>query len=90
MTRRLFFALFLPLLAAECVAKFVMHDQAWTIVFALLALAVIAVRWARGPQTADERACPVDCPECRESESTDPEFESFAWEHGDLKRGEEL
>lgn len=68
MSRTLFLALVLPLLAAECVAQFALHDQAWTTVFALLALAAAAIRWALGPQTADERACPADCPKCRESE----------------------
>jgi hypothetical protein len=52
-SRFLFYALALPLLAAECVAQFVWHDQAWTTVFALLTLAVIAIRWALGPQADD-------------------------------------
>jgi hypothetical protein len=86
MSRKLMYVLVLPLLVAECVAQFVSHDQAWTTVFALLALAVLVVRWALGPQTAQDRACPADCPKCTESESTDPEFDSFAWEHGDLHR----
>ncbi|KDN73932.1 hypothetical protein DF19_41805 [Streptomyces olindensis] len=64
----MFLALFLSLLAAECVAKFVLHSQAWTNTFALLALAVIAVRWYLGPQSADEaEECPPDCPKCAES-----------------------
>lgn len=68
MSRTLFLALFLPLLAAECVAQWALHSQAWTNVFALLALGVIAVRWALGPQTADEaEECPADCPKCAES-----------------------
>ncbi|MFF9168284.1 MULTISPECIES: hypothetical protein [unclassified Streptomyces] len=68
----LFRALVLPLLAAECVAQFVLHDQAWTTVCALLALAVIAIRWALGPQTDDER-CEPDCPKCAESLSEEPQ-----------------
>ncbi|WP_030682086.1 hypothetical protein [Streptomyces cellulosae] len=70
MTRPLFLALVLPLLVAECVAQFVLHDQEWTTVFALLAFAVIAVRWALGPQAADEQECPPDCPKCAESLSS--------------------
>jgi hypothetical protein len=66
MTRALFLALVLPLLVAECVAQFVLHDQAWTNVFALLAFAVIAVRWALGPRAGEEQ-CPADCPKCAES-----------------------
>jgi hypothetical protein len=69
MTRTLFLALVLPLLAAECVAQFVLHDQQLTTLAALLALAVIAIRWALGPQTADEQECPADCPKCAEPES---------------------
>jgi hypothetical protein len=71
MSRALFLALFLPLLAAECVAAYVLHDQQWTTVLALLGLAVVAVRLALGPQTADERACPPDCVKCAESLSWD-------------------
>jgi hypothetical protein len=67
MSRRLFLFLVLPLLAAECFAQFVLHDQERTTVLALLALAVIAIRWALGPRTASERACPADCPKCAES-----------------------
>ncbi|MEV5353267.1 hypothetical protein [Streptomyces sp. NPDC052693] len=68
MSRTLFLSLFLPLLAAECVAKWALHSQAWTIVFAVLGLAVIAVRWALGPQTAGEaEECPPGCPKCAES-----------------------
>lgn len=66
MSRTLFLALALPLLVAECVAQFVLHDQAWTTVFALLCFAVIAVRWALGPQAGEEQ-CPPDCPKCAES-----------------------
>ncbi|AYL34839.1 hypothetical protein ACG2OD_32130 [Streptomyces sp. PDY-4] len=61
----LFRVLVLPLLAAECVAQFVWHDQAWTTVFALLALAVIAVWWAMLPRPVEE--CHPDCPKCAES-----------------------
>ena len=54
----------------QCVAQFVLHDQELTTLTALLALAVIAIRWALGPQTADEAdECPADCPKCAESES---------------------
>ncbi|MEU4487364.1 hypothetical protein AB0H94_21210 [Streptomyces purpurascens] len=67
MSRTLFLALLLPLLAAECVAQFVLHDQAWTNAFALLGLGVIAVRWALGPQAGEEEQCPADCPKCAES-----------------------
>ncbi|MGV9242180.1 hypothetical protein [Streptomyces sp. NPDC003710] len=67
MTRPLFLALVLPILVAECVAQFVLHDQEWTTVLALLGLAVVAVRWALGPQ-ADDEQCPADCPKCAESE----------------------
>lgn len=66
MTRRLFLALAFPLLVAECVAQFVLHDQAWTTFFALLCFAVIAVRWATNPRTSDQQ-CPADCPKCAES-----------------------
>lgn len=68
MSRAVFYALVLPLLAVECWAQFVAHDQQIVTLAALLALAVIAVRWATLPRTdADE--CPADCPKCRESES---------------------
>jgi hypothetical protein len=66
MSRALMYALILPLFAAECWAQFVAHDQRWTTVFALLALGVLAVRYALGPQTDDEECLP-DCPKCRES-----------------------
>ncbi|MGW0352414.1 hypothetical protein ACWDX8_38310 [Streptomyces anthocyanicus] len=67
MSRALMYALILPLLAAECWAQFVAHDQRWTTVLALLALGVLAVRYALlGPQTDDEECLP-DCPKCRES-----------------------
>ena len=72
MSRALFLALFLPLLAAECIAQFALHDQQWTTVFALLGLAVIAVRWALGSHP-DERECLPDCPKCAESLSWDAE-----------------
>ncbi|MFD7334371.1 hypothetical protein [Streptomyces sp. NPDC059872] len=60
------YALILPLFAAECWAQFVAHDQRWTTLFALLAGAVLAVRYALGPHTDDEECLP-DCPKCRES-----------------------
>jgi hypothetical protein len=68
MSRNLMLALVLPLLAAEFYAQFVAHDQAWTTVFAVLALGVLAVRAVLGPQTADERACPPNCRKCEEDE----------------------
>ncbi|WP_405695453.1 hypothetical protein [Streptomyces sp. NBC_01185] len=70
MSRNLLRALALALLIAECVAQFIAHSQTWANVFFLLALAAIAVRWARGPQTDDERACPADCPKCAEDGET--------------------
>jgi hypothetical protein len=69
MSRALFYALALPLFAAECVAQFVLQDQQWATVFALLALAVVAVCWATLPRATDE--CPADCPKCAESEGTE-------------------
>ncbi|MFF4839249.1 hypothetical protein ACFY2G_04200 [Streptomyces collinus] len=54
MTRRLFLALALLLLAAEAVAQFVFRDQLLTDLFAVLGLGVIAVRWVLGPQADDE------------------------------------
>jgi len=59
----------LVLLVAECVAQFIAHSQTWATVFFLLTLAVLAVRWARGPQTADEWDCPANCPKCAEDNS---------------------
>lgn len=67
MSRNLMLALVLPLLAAEIWARFVAHDQAWTTVFAVLALGVLAVRYLLGPQTPGERACTPDCRKCAES-----------------------
>ncbi|WP_225642673.1 hypothetical protein [Streptomyces werraensis] len=67
MKRSLFLALFLPLLAAECVAQFVLHSQTWTNFFAVLALGVIGVRYLLGPQSA-ELECMPDCPKCAEDE----------------------
>ncbi|WP_329240538.1 hypothetical protein [Streptomyces canus] len=67
MSRTLLHALALPLLAAECIAQFVLHDQAWTTVFALLVFAVIAIHWALAPRAADEQECLPDCPKCAES-----------------------
>ena len=69
MSRALFYALALPLLGAEIWAQFVMGDQQFTALFALLALAVVAVRWATLPRSVDE--CPADCPTCAESEATE-------------------
>lgn len=66
MSRTLFLALLLPLLVAECFAQFVLHDQSWTNVFALLDLGVIAVRLALGPQRNDAE-CGPDCIDCTES-----------------------
>lgn len=71
MNRTLFLVLVLPLLAVECIAQFVLHDQQLTTVSALLGIGVIAVRWALGPQTAEESDCPVDCPKCAESRGDD-------------------
>lgn len=65
MSRPLFYALVLPLLAAECFAQFVLHDGRLVALFALLGFAVIAVRWATLPGPDDE--CLPDCPKCRES-----------------------
>ncbi|MGQ4469338.1 hypothetical protein ACN6K6_000640 [Streptomyces violaceoruber] len=77
MSRALFLALALSLLTAGCVAQFVLHDQQWTTVFALLGLAVVAVRWALGSRR-DERACPPGCVKCAES---------LSWDHpGDEQR----
>ena len=50
MSRPVFLCLVLPLLVAECIAQFVLHDQELTNLTAVLALGVIAVRWALGPQ----------------------------------------
>jgi hypothetical protein len=68
MSRRAFYALALPLLAVEIWAQFVAHDQQIVTLAALLALAVIAVRWATLSRT-DVDECHPDCPKCRESES---------------------
>ena len=67
MSRGVFYALVIPLIVAEIVAQFVWHDGQMTALAALLAAAVIAVRWATLPRPADE--CHPDCPTCRESES---------------------
>ncbi|MFJ2964236.1 hypothetical protein ACIPIC_18295 [Streptomyces collinus] len=67
MSRTLFLSLFLPLLAAECVAKFVLHSQPWTNTFALLGLGVLAVRLYLGPQASEAEQCPPDCLKCAES-----------------------
>jgi uncharacterized protein involved in response to NO len=65
--RSLFLALFLPLLAAECVAQFVLHSQTWTNFFAVLGLGVIGVRYLLGPQST-ELECMPDCSKCAEDE----------------------
>ncbi|RSS67363.1 hypothetical protein [Streptomyces sp. WAC06128] len=66
MSRPLFYALIVPLIAAEIWAQFVAHDPRWTTLFALLAGAVLAVYYALGPRT-DAEGCLPDCPKCRES-----------------------
>lgn len=70
MSRNLMRVLVLVLLVAECVAQFIAHSQTWAAVFFLLMLAVVAVRWARGPQIADDQDCPADCPKCAEDGET--------------------
>lgn len=65
MSRGLMYALLLPLVGAEVWAQFVAHDQQMTILFAVLALGVLAVRWVLGPQTE----CPPNCQKCADSES---------------------
>jgi hypothetical protein len=68
MSRALMYVLVLPLLAAEVWAQFVAHDQQFVLLFAVLGLGVLAVRWVLGP-TAAETECLPNCPKCRESES---------------------
>ncbi|MCC8341103.1 hypothetical protein LMJ38_35010 [Streptomyces sp. R1] len=68
MTRHLLLVLALLLLVAECVAQFVAHDQTFTVLFALVGIAAMVVRWAISPQASTED-CPADCPKCRESAS---------------------
>jgi hypothetical protein len=64
------YTLALPLFAAELWFVFGPDaDQRWAFVSAALALGVLAIRYALGPQTADEAACPPNCQKCRESES---------------------
>lgn len=70
MSQPVFLALVLPLLVAECIAQFVLHDQELTALAALAALAVIAIRWALGPRTAEDAECHPDCPKCAESMSS--------------------
>jgi hypothetical protein len=72
MSRRLMYALVLPLLAVECWAQFVAHDQQMVTLFAVLVLGVLAVRWVLGADAADAECLP-DCPKCRESESLESE-----------------
>jgi hypothetical protein len=67
MSRFLMYALLVPLLAAEIWAELVAHDRQLTVVFAVIALGVLAVRWVLGP-TADEAPCPRDCRKCWEDE----------------------
>ena len=50
------YVLVLPLLAAEIWFQFVAHDQQLVNLFCLLALAVLAVRWATAPRTDAETA----------------------------------
>ncbi|MFD3622576.1 hypothetical protein ACFWWT_47105 [Streptomyces sp. NPDC058676] len=74
MSKRLMYALVLPLLAVELWATFVAPDRRVATVAAVLALGVLAVRYLLGPQTADEaEACPADCQKCRESASLESE-----------------
>jgi hypothetical protein len=73
MNRALMYGLALPLLAAEIYAQFVARDQRWATACCLLLLAVVAVRWAVGPQTEAEAECPPNCVKCAESESLELE-----------------
>lgn len=62
------YTLVLPLFAAELWFVFGPDaDHRWATVSAALALGVLAVRHALGPQTADEAACPPNRQKCRES-----------------------
>ncbi|MFD4764538.1 hypothetical protein ACFWOJ_38785 [Streptomyces sp. NPDC058439] len=70
MSRTLMLALAIVLLIAECVAQFIAHDQVWTAVLAGGAIAVVVIRWALGPQTPAEMACPADCTKCAEDGET--------------------
>jgi hypothetical protein len=69
MRRALMYTLVLPLFAVELWFVFGPDaDERWATVSAGLALGVLAIRYALGPQTADEAvACPPDCRKCRES-----------------------
>lgn len=69
MSRRLMYALVLPLLVAEVWAQLVAHDQQLAALAAVLTLGVVAVRYVLGPQTPAEADCPPDCQKCAESES---------------------
>lgn len=69
MSRRLMYALVLPLLAVEVWAQLIAHDEQLAALAAVLVLGVLAVRYVLGPQTAAEADCPPDCRKCRESES---------------------
>ncbi|GKQ34683.1 hypothetical protein ALMP_12320 [Streptomyces sp. A012304] len=64
------YTLVLPLFAAEVWFVFGPDaDQRWATVSAALALGVLAIRYALGPQTHAEAACPHNCQKCRESAS---------------------
>lgn len=64
------YTLVLPLLTVQLWLTFGPDsDRRWATVCAGLALAVLAIRYALGPQTDDEADCPPDCQKCRESES---------------------
>jgi hypothetical protein len=67
MSRTVMYVLLLPLFAGELWAQFVLDDQQMTMLFAVLCLGVVAVRWVLGPQAENEK-CPADCSKCRESE----------------------
>jgi hypothetical protein len=57
MSRAPMYALVLPVLVVESWVKFAAYDMRWTTVFCLLALGVIAIWYAFGPQSADEESC---------------------------------
>lgn len=61
MRAKLLLALAITLLIAECVAK-LLGSQTWAIALFGATAAVVAIRWALGPQTEDE--CPADCRKC--------------------------
>lgn len=90
MSARLFCRLILlPLLIAEVLAFFVAHNKplGWALSVALLGMAGLFC--ARGPQADEDREpCPPNCRKCAEDNEIDPEYDSFAWTHGDLDREE--